>query len=166
MIQERKILIVGDAGRGKTTLAHALSKKIGIDFHSTDDFYWEKKFTKKADKIESKNKLGLIYALDKWIVDGSTHDLMADGLPNADLIIHLRFRNLISQYFVLLRRHLSRDNESLKNLFELLRHVTYKRYSIGYLKGVKTTLETILPFKKKVITLSSYKEINNFLKQI
>jgi len=46
----KKILIVGDYGRGKTTLAQKLSRKLGIPYYSTDDFYWEKKFSKKQDK--------------------------------------------------------------------------------------------------------------------
>ena len=41
-----KIIIIGDAGRGKTTLASNLSKKLGIKHYSTDDFFYEIKFTK------------------------------------------------------------------------------------------------------------------------
>ena len=48
-----RILIVGDAGRGKSTLASKISAKLGIPHHSTDHFYYEVKFTKIRDRQES-----------------------------------------------------------------------------------------------------------------
>jgi len=35
----KKIIIIGDAGRGKSTLASKLSKKLNISYYSTDDFF-------------------------------------------------------------------------------------------------------------------------------
>lgn len=45
-----------------------------------------------------------------------------------------------------------------------MKHVFYKRYSLGYKKGKITHQEFIEPHKHKVVTLSSFKEIENFLR--
>ncbi len=47
-----------------------------------------------------------------------------------------------------------------------MRHVFYKRYDLGYKKGAPTNLEVITPYKNKVIILSSFKDINNFVNNI
>jgi adenylate kinase family enzyme len=67
-----KILIVGDAGRGKSTLAEKISKKLGIPHHSTDDFFYEVKFSKVRDRPESIEQIKEIFKKEKWIVEGTT----------------------------------------------------------------------------------------------
>ncbi len=49
----RRILIVGDSGRGKSTLAKSLSQKLNIKQYSTDDFFWKEKFSIPEDKEAS-----------------------------------------------------------------------------------------------------------------
>jgi len=41
----KKIIIIGDAGRGKSTLASKLSKKLNTPHYSTDDYFYEVKFS-------------------------------------------------------------------------------------------------------------------------
>lgn len=45
----RKILVIGDAGRGKTTMSRKLSKKLGIKHIQMDNIIWKKKYTHKRD---------------------------------------------------------------------------------------------------------------------
>jgi len=44
-----------------------------------------------------------------------------------------------------------------------MKHVLYKRYGLGYKKGKMTNSELIAPHQEKVIMLSSFKEINDFM---
>ena len=111
-----KILIVGDAGRGKSTLALNISKKLGIPHYSTDDFYYEVKFTKVRDRPESIAKISEIFKKEKWIVEGTTEYLLEPGLHSADKIIHLKYKNIPAQWLVLFKRYLKRENETLKGL--------------------------------------------------
>lgn len=37
----KKILIIGASGRGKTTFAKKLSEKLSIQYYETDDFFLE-----------------------------------------------------------------------------------------------------------------------------
>ena len=76
----KKILIVGDAGRGKSTFAKNLSEKTGIPAYSTDDFFWKTKYTEPRDRPESVEMINRIYENDEWIVEGSTRRLIQPSL--------------------------------------------------------------------------------------
>ena len=159
----RKIIIMGDAGRGKTTLASHLSKKLDIQHHSTDDYFYEVKFSKERDRQESICGVSKLYYNQKWIVEGTTHHLLEPGLIYADTIIYLTHKNIAYQWTCLIKRHFQRDNEKISDLLQLMKHVLYKRYGLGYKKGKMTNSELIAPHQEKVIMLSSFKEINDFM---
>lgn len=162
----KRILIVGDACRGKSSLASKLSQKLGIQHYSTDDFYYEIKFTKVRNKQESIDKILDVFKNEKWIIEGTTEHLVKHGLIQADIILNLKYRNVLTQWTYLARRHLSRDNETIMGTLKLMKHVLYKRYGWGYRKGKLTPSQLVSPYKDKVVTLTSFKEINNFLNSI
>ena len=160
--KHKKILILGDAGRGKSTFAQKLSDKTEILHYSTDDFFWKVKFTKPNDKEQSVREISKIYAQNSWIVEGTTRRLIKEGLEKSDVIYYLKFKNIFFQYLALIRRKFKRKHERFIDSWRLLKHVTYKKYKKNYSKDLP--LETMIePYKNKVIELSSYKEINNFL---
>ena len=160
-----KILILGDGVRGKSTLAEKLSKKLDIPWYSTDDFYYEIKFTKQRDKQQSIDEIAKIYTQGEWIVEGTTEHLVAGGLKSADVILFLTYSNIFIQWAKLIQRHFGRDNESIGGLLGLMKHLFYKRYGIGYRKGKMTMSELIAPYRKKVTQLASFKEIDEFVRQ-
>jgi adenylate kinase family enzyme len=162
----RKILILGDAGRGKTTFAEKLSKKISIPHYSTDDFFWKVKFTEPNDKGKSVEEISHIYRQDEWIMEGTTRRLIREGLEKADIIYLLKFGNIFSQYYYLIRRKFKRKHESFGALLGLLKHVTYKKYKKGYGNHTPPLSELIEPYKSKVVGLNSIKEINKCLEVI
>lgn len=161
-----KIIITGDAGRGKSTLAKMLSEKLNISHHSTDDYFYEVKFSKPRDRQEALRLISENYLKDKWIVEGTTFWLLEPGLKLADVIVYLRYKNILSQWFSILKRGLFRKNEILIGTLALMRHVFYKRYKLGYKKGKMSHTELLEPYKNKVITLSSFEEINNFVNNL
>jgi len=161
-----KILIVGDSCRGKSTLASKISAKLGIQHHSTDDFYYEVKFTKIRDKKESIDLISEIFQSKRWLIEGTTKHLIEPGLHSADIIIHLRYKSILTQWIFLIKRHFKRDNETIRGTYKLMKHVLYKKYHLGYRKEKQTPTEIIEPHKHKVITLSSFKEIDNFLNSL
>ena len=159
----RRILIVGDAGRGKSTFAERLSAKTGIPCCSTDDFYWKVKFSEPNDKQKSIEDIRKVYAGSEWIVDGSTRHLTQDGFEKADIIYFLQFDSLLQQYWFLITRHFKRDNETLAGLLELLVHVTYKKYKKGYGNHLPSLKDMLENYKEKVVRLATLKEINEQL---
>ncbi|OGI73885.1 hypothetical protein A2737_01605 [Candidatus Nomurabacteria bacterium RIFCSPHIGHO2_01_FULL_41_71] len=159
-----KIIITGDAGRGKSTLAEKLSTRLGIPHHSTDDYFYEIKFSKPRDRQEALIQISKLYHKDKWIVEGTTAWLLDPGMESSDIVIYLRYKNIFSQWFALLKRYLNRSEDTLKGTIMLMKHVFFKRYSLGYKKGKMTHSEFVAPHKSKVKILSSFKEIDEFLK--
>ena len=156
----KRIFILGDAGRGKSTLAKKLAEKLDITAYSTDDFFWKKKFTEKQDVEKSITEIKHIYDKEKWIVEGTKQHLVEHGFAKADIIIYLAFPNIMSQWYALTKRYFSLPEERLSDLFILLRHVFYKRYSIGYKKGEPKLLDKLQPYKHRLMVLRSYKEID------
>jgi hypothetical protein len=73
---------------------------------------------------------------------------------------------MLAQWMVLIKRYFKRDNETLRKLFSLMRHVFYKKYKLGDRKLKLTHTELVESYKHKVITLSSFKEIDEFLNSL
>ena len=110
IINHKKIVIIVDSGRGKTTFA----EKLGIIKHSTDDFFWEIKFTKPRDKKESVEMIEKYLDHDSWIIEGTTRHLTEKALPLADIIFYLTYSNIFSQWLTIIKRSLKRKNENIR----------------------------------------------------
>lgn len=162
----KKILIVGDSGRGKSTFAKALSKKLNIKEYSTDDFYWKEKYTVAMDKEISIKNISKIYNQKFWIVEGATRSLIREGIEKSDKIICLVYSNIFSQFWTLFKRKLTRKEETWGNLFDLYKHLFCKKYKLGQQKNKESIEEMLKPFSDKTIKLSSFKEIDNFIEKI
>lgn len=164
--KHKRILIVGDSGRGKTFLADALSEKLTIKSYSTDDFFWKVKFTVPEDKQKSIEEISKIYRQKSWIVEGSTRSLISEGIDKADVVIHLVYPNIFAQFWTLFKRNLGRKEESLLDLLRLFKHLLFKRYKIGAQSGKEGIDKMLVPYKNKVILFSSFDEINNFVERL
>lgn len=162
----KRILVVGDAGLGKTTFAQRLSKKTGIPVYSTDDFFWKKKFTEPHNREQSIVDISKIYNQDNWIVEGGTTHLVKEGIEKADEIYFLEPRNIFVQYLILIKRSLSRPNEKLLDLFKFLRHLTYKRYGWGYKRGVTTLADMLKPYENKIMRFYSHADKDRLINNI
>lgn len=161
----KKILIVGDAGRGKTTLASKIATQLDVQLYSTDDFFWKQKYTVRADQIKSIEAISKIYTQPEWVVEGTTRHLIEPGMQHADIILHLRFSSMLQQWWVLYKRYRKRrsaNNERFGDFVVLARHVFQKRYQRGEQKNQQTIADLLLPYSEKVIELSSYTEMNEF----
>jgi adenylate kinase family enzyme len=165
----KKILIIGDPGRGKTTLAETISKELSIPFYSTDDFLYEKKFSAYKEKSKSISEISEIYKKDKWIVEGTTHFLLKNGLEPADIIIYLKHDNIFSQWYSIIKRYFKREDKDILRTLWLLWHVLYKKLqtkSSRIKNGQMTTYERIEPYKNKVIILKTFKDIDELIKSV
>ncbi len=158
----KRIIIIGESGRGKSVLAHKLSKKLSLPLYSTDDFFWKIKFSEPNDREESKIKIKEVYATEKWIMEDSSTHLFRPGLDSAEIIINLIFGNIFQQWWSLIQRNRTREHESLRDLSKLMVYVTRKRFGIGNNKE-KLKAELLKPYSTKIIVLKSFEEIDSFI---
>jgi len=162
----KKILIVGDAGRGKSTLAKNLSKKLGIKHFELDDIFWLKKYSiRRTNEEHIKLVMNLLDKESSWIIEGSTRHMVALCFDSADCIINLSFKNIFTQWNKIIKRNI-KEKGSLKETYLFCVQVFKKRYGIGNSKGKKTIREMIIPYSDKVIELNSRKEIDNLIENI
>ncbi|MEK7463261.1 MAG: hypothetical protein AAB621_02780 [Patescibacteria group bacterium] len=163
ILNAKKILIIGESGRGKTTLSIKLSEKLKLPFQSTDDFFWKTKYSERNNIEESIEMVKQIYSADKWIVEGSTTHLIEPALEKADVIISLTFKNIAQQWLSLIKRYVSKEkNEKFGQVFGLMVYVTRKRFGIGNNKE-KLKKELLKPYNNKMLVISSFSEIDNLL---
>lgn len=162
----KKILIVGDSGRGKTTFAKNLSKKLNIKHFSTDNFFWKVKYSQPIEKEISIKNMSKIYDQKSWIVEGATRSLIKQGIEKSDQIIYLVYPNLLSQFWVLFKRKLTRKKETWTNLFNFYKHLFYKKYKLGQHKNKPSLEEMLKPHLGKTIRLHSFREIDNFIQNL
>lgn len=160
--KNKRILIIGESGRGKSVLAHKLSEKLSLPFYSTDDFFWKVKFSESNDREESISKIKKIYITEKWIMEGSSTHLFRPGLDSAEVVINLVFGNIFQQWWSIIKRNRTRKHESFKDLCKFIIYVTRKRFAIGNNKE-ELKAKLLEPYAEKIIVLKSFKEIDTFL---
>lgn len=162
----KRILIVGDSGRGKSTFAKVLSNKLNIKQFSTDDFFWKIKYSVAEDKETSIKNISKIYNQKSWIVEGATRVLVKEGIEKSDQIICLIYPNLLFQFWTLYKRKLTRADETWSNLFNFYKHLFDKKFKLGVHKNKETIEEMIKPYAGKTIKLYSFNEIDNFVQSL
>ncbi len=164
---DKRILIFGHAGRGKTTFARKLSEKLSIPHYSTDDFFYKVKFTELRDREESVVLIKKVYDTDTWIVEGTTSRLLRPGLERAEVVFVLKHKSILTQYYSIIKRAVvDEKGRSISGTFHLLKHVTKKRYMKGYGTNQPTAEELKEVHNKKVIELHSFKEIDAYLASV
>jgi hypothetical protein len=82
------------------------------------------------------------------------------------IIYFLRFKHIIHQYYFLTKRSLTRKNEGIVGWWNLLKHVTKKRYKKGYGGYHIPLYELLESYKLKTTELNSMKEIDQCLENI
>jgi adenylate kinase family enzyme len=86
----RRVLVIGPCGAGKSTLASALSTRLGLPLFHIDQLNWKPGWVE-GSKDEIRQKLAAIAAADRWIIDGTYDGTLGPRLDRADTVIYLDF---------------------------------------------------------------------------
>jgi len=86
-----RILVTGNAGAGKTTLANALGRALGLPVHGLDRVVWQPGWKKTAQAQKQQALERLIASSDDWVIEGVSQTVMeaADTIILLDVPRHI-----------------------------------------------------------------------------
>jgi adenylate kinase family enzyme len=120
----KRVYIIGNSASGKSSLASKLSKMLKIKSYDLDDFYWQKKFTKKRKPEQVEKLVKRVTKRKSWIIEGVYSSCVTCSLDRADLIIWLDYPAHVIVWR-LLKRQLKKK-EKLASILDFL------HYAIDY----------------------------------
>ena len=85
---QRRIVVTGMAGAGKSTLSRALAAKSGLPLIHLDLYFWKPGWTEPSD-AEWREKQRRLLADDAWIADGNYAETLDLRLERADTVVVL-----------------------------------------------------------------------------
>lgn len=95
-----RILVTGNAGSGKSTVAKELSNRHGLLYSSLDSVVWQEGWKKTPREVRRK-KIQKLIAQDSWVIDGVDYDVLTAAevivfldLPRGTCIFRAMRRNI------------------------------------------------------------------------
>ena len=99
----QRVVVVGAAGSGKTTLARAIAGPVGVEAVDIDDLFWQPGWVE-SDRDTLRARVNAVTAGDRWVVAGnytrSLKDLLwhrADTLVWLDLPRRVTYRRMLAR---------------------------------------------------------------------
>ena len=85
----QRVLVTGNAGAGKTTLAKDIARRLDIPFYSLDSIVWQSGW-KKTPSEERTKMIESLVSSNTWIIDGVSVQVQ----ERADMVIFIRVASL------------------------------------------------------------------------
>ena len=99
----RRIVVVGCAGSGKSTLSMRLSESLDLPYLSMDrEIFWLPGWQLRP-RAEALERMKAFVQRDRWIFDGNSPGSMSIRLDRADMVIWMRPPRHVSVYGILSR---------------------------------------------------------------
>ena len=165
----RRVLIVGNSGGGKSTLARVLGEALGPPVIHLDVLYWQPAWTP-TDEATFRGKVAAALAAPRWICDGNFGGSWDLRMPRADTIVWLDMPRLVCLARAIWRAATYRDGarpdmpEGCREKFDL----DFYRFIWSYDRKVKPRLQAALTTHgahARLIRLRSDREVAAFLAQ-
>lgn len=171
-----KIVIIGQAGAGKSTLAQKLGSLLSMEIIHLDRYFWEPNWVEKSRDMRIEIMQELVQR-EKWIMEGSYLGSSDSRLNAADTIIFLDMPSYLCLWRVI-RRYFQYKKEprpdlpqgcpeklSFRYILKVLtfplrgRHLLFKK-----MEEINRRVANEPEFPKKIIhILRSRAEVENFL---
>lgn len=166
----KRIILIGSGGAGKSTLAKKLGHILDLPVYHLDAFFWKEGWVP-STKEEFLINLDQLLSEESWIMDGNFGSTMDRRISVADTIIFLHFSRWVCIWRVLKRRiryHKKTRPDMGNNCEEKLDYAFLKWIWEYPNKKAPEVLKKLgeVETKKRVIILTSPKELTKFLKQL
>ena len=165
----RRVLIVGNSGGGKSTLARRLAAKTGLPVIHLDVMFWKPGWVERDD-AEFRVSVAAALQAPTWITDGNFGDTWDLRMPLADTIVWIDQPRALCLFRAIWRmvtyRHGGRPDmaEGCREAVDL----KFYHFIWTYNRKVRPRLETALATRcahARVVRLRSDREIATFLAQ-
>jgi adenylate kinase family enzyme len=86
----QRVLIIGPCGAGKSTLASKLGPRLNLPVFHMDQLNWKAGWVE-SSKAEINEKLEIVTAGDRWLIDGTYGGTLPKRLERADTVVYLDY---------------------------------------------------------------------------
>jgi len=163
----KRIMIIGSAGAGKSTLAQRLAEHYGLPVIHLDRHYWLANWTPRANE-EWDLMVEQFAEQEQWIIDGNYSRTMDIRLSRADQVIYLDMPTWLCLYRIVKRRimyHKKRRPDMNESCDEKL-DLEFVKWVWNYRK--RSRAHTIQKLKEaagrsEVIILKSQREVKQYI---
>ena len=107
----KRVLIIGNAGSGKTTLAKKLSLQLKIPLVSLDSLFWKPGWVE-LSRAEFDQLLQIELEKPAWIIDGNYNRTLAKRLKHADTVFFIDSNRFLCTWRVFKRKFLTKENQA------------------------------------------------------
>ncbi len=84
----RRVMIIGGAGSGKSTIARLLGARSGLPVHHLDALFWKPGWVQ-SNREEFSARLRALYQGERWIIEGNYSATWPERSAAADTLIFL-----------------------------------------------------------------------------
>lgn len=166
--KQKKILIIGSNGAGKSTFAIKLGKYLGFKVHHLDKIYWFKGW-KHSSKIEFEEKVGkILKSQHTYILDGDYFFNLEERLKYADLVIWIKIPvvmciiNIIKRKIKYGRRTRPDITDECYERLKLTFLIYTAKYNNRSGRQTKELLNKV--YNEDVFIIDSYRKLKNIVK--
>lgn len=99
----KRVLVLGNAGSGKTSFAEALANKLGLPCIHLDSHYWRPNWVP-TPREEWPSIVRQLIDRNEWVMDGNYSTTLEERIQRADMAIYLRVNRLVAIWRVIRRR--------------------------------------------------------------
>ena len=165
----KRILIIGNSGAGKTTLANELSERLHLPVVHLDKLYWRDNWQHvSADEFD-----GLLLdelQRDAWIIDGNFSRTIPQRLQYCDTVLYLDYSRIVCLCGAVKRvmKNYGKTRPDMGDNCPEHIDLPFLRYIWGFNKKNRRSYYKMLDEMKgvNVIILHSRRECADFLKHI
>ena len=148
-----RILLIGSAGAGKSTLALKIAKKLKYPLFHLDRYFWQPGWKETPRKRWMENQHEMMKE-DQWIIDGNYASTIEIRLKRADTVIFLDYSRWICVYRAIKRAIIYR-NQNRPDMGE----GCYEEFDWEFLRWIWN-----FPKRDRIIVLKELDKIKNHTK--